>query len=93
MVQAGGLHEQDSVGVVRRGCCCCTPPLVAEANQWRVLAIALSSSAWVIGVPAAPRPLTLKILMGPSGPLPGDENGGAHVARRRRFRLALRDRA
>ena len=29
---------------------------------------------------------------GPFGPLPGDENGGAHVARRRRFHLALRDR-
>jgi hypothetical protein len=27
------------------------------------------------------------------GPLPGDENGGARVARRRRYRLALRDRS
>ena len=29
---------------------------------------------------------------GSCGPLPGDENGGAHVARRRRLDLALRDR-
>jgi hypothetical protein len=33
-----------------------------------------------------------KILMDPAGRFRVDENGGAHVARRRRFGLALRDR-
>ena len=76
-----------------------TAPLNSQLAACQASDAALITIATIAGMlvsdttPFFSKRVTLKNLMGPAGRSRVDENGGAHVARRRRYRLALRDRA